>query len=171
MKVSELMTSGVSSCGPRTNLAEATAILWKKCCGALPVVDEKRRVVGVITDRDICIALGTRNWRASDISVEDVMSKNVFTCSPEDDVKVALALMHTHAVRRIPVVGTDRALVGVVSLSDVVRHTTPAGDISHATVLNVIKRFGEWPASVVASSTATEPSKKVGANNKSQLVR
>ena len=143
MKISELMMTRVTCCGPQANLAEAAEILWRHDCGVVPVVDEKKRIVGILTDRDICIALGTREKRASDVAVEDVMSKNVFTCSPDDDVKSALAIMHTRMVRRLPVVGPDKTVRGILSLSAVVRHASPSGELSYAAVMNVLKRLSE----------------------------
>jgi CBS domain-containing protein len=143
MKVSELMTVGAACCCPRTNLAQATEMLCNSGCGALPVVDDKKRVIGIVTDRDMCIALGTRNRQPSDLFVEDVMTKNVFTCSPDEDVKRALAVMQTCMVRRLPIVGPDKTLRGVLSLSSIVRHASPSGDLSHANVMDVLKRLSE----------------------------
>ena len=60
MRVKELMTSDVKTCSLDTNLAAAAKIMWDSDCGAVPVTDERGRVVGVITDRDICIAAATR---------------------------------------------------------------------------------------------------------------
>jgi CBS-domain-containing membrane protein len=142
MKVSELMCSDVSSCGPRTNLAEAAEMLWKGC-GALTVVDEKKHVLGIVTDRDICIALGTRNRRASEIAVEEVMSKNVITCGADDDMKTVLGTMQARKVWRLPVVTADKTLRGVVSLSAVVRQSSATGELSHANVMAVMKRICE----------------------------
>ena len=143
MKISELMVSRVACCGPRASLAEAAEILWKRDCGVLPVVDEEKRLLGVITDRDICVALGTRNKLASDVPVEDVMSKNIVACSPDSDVMHALAIMHTHMLRRVPVVGDGNALVGILSLSAVARHAGHFGEPSDASVMNVLKRLSE----------------------------
>ena len=85
MLVKEVMVSRVAVCWPEANLAEVAAILWESRCGSLPVVDDNGRVVSVITDRDIAIALGTRNMRASDVKVKDVAPPRVFTCAPSDD--------------------------------------------------------------------------------------
>ena len=61
MRVRDLMTKTVVFCRHETNLAAATALMWDNDCGTLPVVSESGKVIGIITDRDICIALGTRN--------------------------------------------------------------------------------------------------------------
>src|SRR5262245_39849072 len=98
MKVADIMTKDVKLCDPNTNLAAATEILWCTDCGALPVLDADGELVGLITDRDICIALGTRNGKASELFVRDVAAKPVFTCLPEDDIHEALKLMREHRI-------------------------------------------------------------------------
>ncbi|MEW6544882.1 MAG: CBS domain-containing protein [Nitrospirota bacterium] len=60
MKVRDVMTSPVQYCAPETNPAEAATKMWDSDCGILPVVDSTGRVVGLITDRDICMAAATR---------------------------------------------------------------------------------------------------------------
>jgi CBS domain-containing protein len=119
MKVNEIMTTAPEAGRPGDNLARAVELLWAADCGVLPIVDDTGRVAGILTDRDICIALGTRNARASDVPIASVMRPTVYTCEPGDDVLAALALMSDRRVRRLPVVEGGR-LVGVVSLSDAV---------------------------------------------------
>jgi len=119
MKVKELMTSDVKSCGPDTNLATAAKIMWEEDCGAIPVTDERGKVIGVITDRDICIAAATRARTEGDIPVQDVISKSVFACSPGDDVRSALETMKTRQVRRLPVIDQNGRLAGILSIHDI----------------------------------------------------
>ena len=120
MKVNDIMTASPEACRPDDNLATAVELLWKADCGVLPVVDHSGRVAGILTDRDICIALGTRNVRASNLRVGTVMRTTVHTCLPTDDVLVALSQMTDRRVRRLPVVDDGGRLVGVVSLNDAV---------------------------------------------------
>ena len=119
MKVKELMTSDVKSCGPDTNLAAAAKIMWEDDCGAVPVTDERGHVIGVITDRDICIAGATRARAEGEISVQDVISKVVYSCAPTDDVRQALETMRLRKVRRLPVVDQNGRLAGIVSVHDI----------------------------------------------------
>jgi CBS domain-containing protein len=119
MKVKDIMTTDTKACGPDTNLAAATEIMWSGDCGILPVVDEGDHVVGVITDRDICIAVGTRGWLASDISVKDAISGNVFACLPDTDIRDALETMRVKKVRRLVAVNSDGKIAGILSLDDV----------------------------------------------------
>src|SRR5262245_54511664 len=121
MKVKDLHTSDVRACSPDTNLAAAAQIMWDCDCGIVPVVEDQK-VVGVITDRDICIAATTRSAAPAAIAVRHVMSTGkVHSCLPDDDVRTVLATMGTHRVRRLPVVDRQNRLVGIISLSDLVR--------------------------------------------------
>jgi CBS domain-containing protein len=143
MKVSEIMTSDVGSCGPRTNAAAIAEICWNRSCGAVPVVDETNKVLGMVTDRDLFIALATRNRRASDLVAGEVMSKDVTTCSPDDDVMQALSQMHSRKVRRIPVVDRNKTLVGILSLANVVRVSGNGSGIPQPAVMSVLTRLCE----------------------------
>ena len=120
MKVQDVMTAAPEACRPEDNLGEAVGLMWAADCGVLPVTDHSGHVAGILTDRDICVALGTRNQRAADVRVDSVMQTTVHTCQPSEDVLSALARMGDHRVRRLPVVDTLGRLVGILSLNDVV---------------------------------------------------
>lgn len=122
MKVRDIMVKGPKICHPDTNLAVATETMWAHDCGALPVVNDEYEVVGFITDRDICITLGTRNQLASEVLVRDVMSKKVYACAPDDDIHRALETMEKGKVRRLPVINPVGKLVGLLSFGDVTLH-------------------------------------------------
>jgi CBS domain-containing protein len=92
--------------------------MWEGDCGILPIVDPSNKVVGVITDRDICMAVATKFRPAAQISAREVSSDKLFTCRPEDDVKRALEIMRTETVRRLPVVDSEGKLQGILSLND-----------------------------------------------------
>jgi CBS domain-containing protein len=113
------MTKDVSFCGPGTNAAVATEIMWTRNCGSLPIVEDGRGVIGIVTDRDLLIALGTSNRNASDLPVGEVMNKDLALCAPDDDVRDALKTMARRQLHRLPVVDEDGALRGILSLDDV----------------------------------------------------
>ena len=137
MKVKDLMTTDVKRCSPETNLAEAARIMWEGDCGAVPVTDERDQVVGVITDRDICIAAATRPRTEGEIPVKDVISRALYTCAPGDDVRAALETMKVRRVRRLPVVEPGGRLVGIVSIHDIAMQSrTKSGDVSPDSVLD-----------------------------------
>lgn len=120
MKAKDLMTWRPKTCSPGTNLAAAAEIMLAGDCGMLPVVEDGR-LVGVVTDRDLYIALATRNRCAAEVTVGDVAQSPVYTCSPEDEASTVLATMRTHRVRRVPVEGFGGTVLGVISLDDVAR--------------------------------------------------
>ncbi len=120
MKVSELMTTNVVACAPGTNLAEAAKLMWDHDCGLLPIVDQMGHVAGVITDRDICMAVATKGGPAARITADEVTSRRVIGVAPADDVAKALAAMRDHQVHRLPVIDEHGALVGIVSMNDIV---------------------------------------------------
>ena len=120
MNVRDAMTTAPARCTPEINLGTAVEILWNGNCNILPIVDEHQRVISVITERDICIALGTRNRLAGDITVGEVATHRAICCSPDDDIRSALARMVQAGVRRLPVINADGQLEGIIALDDVV---------------------------------------------------
>ena len=119
MKIKNLMTPKPRTCTRETNLAEAAALMLDADCGILPVVDDQGKLAGVVTDRDMYIALATRNTRASQLTIGEVARSQVFTCGPDDDVETALATMKQHHVRRLPVEGFGGTVAGIVSMNDI----------------------------------------------------
>jgi CBS domain-containing protein len=120
MKVKDIMTTDVRTCTPDTTVAEAAHLMWDGDCGILPVVDDGV-LVGVVTDRDMYIALATQNARAAQLRVGAVAPTKVATCAPEDDVRAALATMKQARVRRLPVLGFGSTVAGVLSMNDILR--------------------------------------------------
>ena len=120
MKVQDIMTKQVASCTPDTNLSAAAMLMWNSDCGVIPVVSAEAKTTGVITDRDICMAVATKHRKAEEITVGEVMTGQLQCCSPKDTVKTALELMRTHKIRRLPVVDAEGKLQGVLSINDVV---------------------------------------------------
>ena len=119
MRVEDIMTKEVFYCGPGTDASAAAEIMWIRNCGALPVVEEGGRVVGMVTDRDLFIALGTQNRMPAELSVGEIMTREPSICSPDDDVRDAMTTMAQRRLHRLPVVGKDGALEGIVSLDDI----------------------------------------------------
>lgn len=118
MKVSQIMTSEVKTCRERDFLAKAAQIMWDNDCGCVPVVDEQRKPIGMITDRDIAMATYTQGLPLHSIRIESAMAETVVTCSSEDDLRTVEGLMCQNQVRRLPVVDERGKLIGIVSLND-----------------------------------------------------
>ncbi len=127
MKIQDLMIRDVETCLGTTDLAAVSMTMWRQDCGIVPVIDNTRRVLGVITDRDICMALATQHRRAEEITAQEAMSGRLFSVRPDEDVHVALEAMRTQRVRRLPVVDAEQRLRGLVSLNDVILHAQPSG--------------------------------------------
>jgi CBS domain-containing protein len=111
-----------------TDLAVVARLMWEGDCGAVPVVTDDRKVIGMITDRDICIAAATRSKPPAEIRVGEVISTNhgVHAVKPDDDVRVALRTMRKHKVRRLPVVDREQRLAGIVSINDLAINASPS---------------------------------------------
>jgi CBS domain-containing protein len=126
MKISEIMSKNPRSVSPDTPVSEAAQLMKEEDVGLVPVVERvggaetRGRLVGVVTDRDIAIR-AVAEGRAVDSPVSDVMSGGVKTCSPDDSVEDAMAMMGREQVRRIPIVDERGSLVGVVSQADLAR--------------------------------------------------
>ena len=144
MKVQEIMTTDVRTCGPEARLAEAATVMWEHDCGAVPVVNGAEQCVGMITDRDICMAVATRNRLATEITVGEVSSGQVLACRPDADVRVALEQMRREQLRRLPVTDGDGRLVGILSIADIIRHakkgeSKKARHVPHKDVIRTLK--------------------------------
>ncbi len=144
MKVQDIMTRDVQCCGPNTNLAEVAKMMWDSDCGVLPVLNVEGKVLGVITDRDICIATATRNKPAAEITVWETVSGKAHTCRPTDDVHTALDIMKREKVRRLPVVDEDGILQGMLSINDLVLNAEEtkgkkAPELSYEDVMRTLK--------------------------------
>ncbi|HEY4159172.1 MAG TPA: CBS domain-containing protein [Polyangiaceae bacterium] len=126
MKVRDLMTTNVASLQSREPLSAAAQRMWECDCGAIPVTEDgSSRVIGMITDRDICMATWTKNRAPSAIELAEVISRELYFCAPEDGLSTAGNLMRQKQVRRIPVLDENRNLVGILSLADIASYSQP----------------------------------------------
>jgi CBS domain-containing protein len=121
MKVFEVMTRRVFSVHHGETLAKAAAIMWDRDVGCVPVLDDDGTVVGMVTDRDICMAALTRGVRLDEIDVASAMSRRVHACAPEQSLAEAEELMRLERIRRTPVVDREGRLIGLLSLADLAR--------------------------------------------------
>lgn len=138
MKIKDIMTGEPRTCSPDTTVASAAALMLDGDCGILPVV-QHGQLVGVVTDRDMYIALATRNTRASELTVREVVQTPVYTCSPDDDVRTALETMKQHGVRRLPVEGFAGTVMGIVSINDIVLAAGPRKPVRETEVVNTLQ--------------------------------
>lgn len=133
MKVREIMSRKVHTCHPEQPLWEAARIMWDEDVGALPVVDRDGHVVGMITDRDICMHAYTTGNRLGDDTVAAAMAgKELVSASPDEDVADAERDMGLQQVRRVPVIERG-VLAGVLSVTDIARAASAGTRPSDAT--------------------------------------
>lgn len=130
-RVRDVMSRQPRTCRPRDSLNLAAQQMWEGDCGVLPVVDDDGRPIGMLTDRDICMAAYTRGQALSEISIESAMSASVCSCKPSDTLRSLMELMAAHQVRRVPVVEESGELVGIVSLADIARLAQAPTVLSH----------------------------------------
>jgi CBS domain-containing protein len=123
MIVAEVMEPQASACSPNDSLRVAAQIMWERDCGSVPVTEDGGRVVGMITDRDICMAAYLRDTRLGECAVGEVMARPAAACRPSDPIGKAESTMREHRIRRLPVIDESNHLVGVLSLNDLVLAT------------------------------------------------
>jgi CBS domain-containing protein len=122
MKVTEVMTRDVACCRPDDSLSVPARLMWDCDCGTVPVVDRSSgRALGMITDRDICMATLMQDRPPSAIRVAEVMSRELYSCTPESEITDAERIMRDRRIRRLPVLDTEGRLLGILSLADIVR--------------------------------------------------
>jgi CBS domain-containing protein len=122
-KISEVMSDRPRAVTPQTSVREAAQLMEQEDVGALPVVDDGTRLVGILTDRDIAVRVVGQGSDPERTQVGDVASKDVVALTPEHDLDDALKLMAREQVRRLPIVAEENELVGVVSQADLARMT------------------------------------------------
>lgn len=122
MKIQDIMTQPATTCMPGDPLNVPAQLMWEHDCGAVPVVDEDGSIVGMITDRDICMAAYTQGSTLQDIPVAEVMATKVFSCTADDSLDAAEKLMSDKKIRRLPVLNGDNRPIGVVSVNDIARY-------------------------------------------------
>jgi CBS domain-containing protein len=118
MTVADIMTREVVTCRKEDALDVPARLMWEHDCGCIPVVDDNGSPIGIVTDRDICMAAYTTGSALGDLRVDHAMSKSLHTCAPTDSIADAEDLMRSNQIRRVPAVA-DGQVVGIVSLNDI----------------------------------------------------
>ena len=160
MKVKEIMTPNAKAIWLTESLANAAKLMWETDCGALPIIKDGRKVIGMITDRDICMAVAMRDANPSHVSVEEVMTGQVYSVSPEDDIVQALQAMKEHKIRRLPVVNVEGELEGILSMNDVVLNartskSAAAGSLKYDDVVKTYQAICQHPPAAASSVAST----------------
>ena len=144
--VADVMSTHLVSCHMNDSMNRAAQLMWEQDCGCLPIVDAEMHVMGIITDRDICMATYTQGKLLTDLCVSLACTKEVQTCKATDSLAFAEELMTNAQVRRLPVLDDYGALVGLVSIADLAKHMPHKGatdKVAHralSTVLQAVTR-------------------------------
>lgn len=120
MFVRDIMKRNVTTCKPEQSAEDVALMMWNNDCGSIPVLDDSGRVIGMITDRDICMATALQRKPAYDIRVRDIMSRQLFSSHPDNDVKQAMKTMASHRVKRLPITNGSGQIEGILSIDDIV---------------------------------------------------
>ena len=118
MKIEDVMTRRVVAARADTELAHLARVMWDNDCGAVTVVDAEEKVVGIVTDRDLCMGAHFSGKSLRELRASACMGSEVLTCRPGDDVLAVVAAMGRRQVRRIPVTDGAGRLVGLVAVGD-----------------------------------------------------
>ena len=130
MKVREIMTRPLHTCRLDTSLATASRRMKETGVGMLTVLDTHGKPAGILTDRDLALAIGQSHRNASYIWAHEAMTEHVHTCSPEDNLHTALERMSEARVRRLPVITADGDLQGLLSIDDIILWGVKPGGVT-----------------------------------------
>ena len=153
MKIRDIMSEPVQTCTPETWLAQAARLMRDADFGILPVVDSDSRVMGLLTDRDICLAIANSNRSPRAIAVHEVMTRKVTFVGADDDVGVAVSTLKHARVRRAPVLDGSGRLVGLLSVDDLAVRGIEGG-LSANEVIGLLRALCERRPARHASAAA-----------------
>lgn len=123
MRVNDIMTKEPTCCTPACTAQVAANLMREAGVGFLPVLEKySRRLVGVVTDRDLCLMIVAESRPAAKVLVRECMTSDPLYCHSNDEIGTVLELMKGNALRRLPVVNEEKALEGVISIDDLIRY-------------------------------------------------
>jgi len=154
MKVQDIMTEPALTCTPETSLAVVARLMRETDYGTLAVVDSRGTLVGIITDRDVCLAVAGTNRNAVSVAVHEAMTEKVWSARLDDDVHNVLATMKQHRVRRVPVCDDSGRLKGIVSIEDVVVRGLEGGGVNPNDIVAALRAMYVRTPMVVESAVA-----------------
>jgi CBS-domain-containing membrane protein len=154
MNVQQIMCTDVKCCGPSDSLERAAQIMWEGDCGCVPVLGDGRRVVGMVTDRDVCMAAYTQGRRLAELPVEVAMSRTVWSIRPDASIDQAERVLAEKQVHRLPVTDGAGTLLGILSLNDIAREAARERGDRRKVVSDA--EIGETVASICAPRAGKE---------------
>lgn len=145
MRIKHVMTKDPKCCVPSDTAQQAAIIMRDEKAGVVPVIEngQSRKLVGIVTDRDLCMGIVAEGRDARTVQVHECMTTAVVSASPQDALEKATELMRANQIRRIPVIDQQRGLLGIVSLADVVERADVRTGETHETLKTVSAPTGE----------------------------
>jgi CBS domain-containing protein len=116
-----VMTRGIPTCLSYASLKHAVQLLRNAGRNAVPVVDGDGRLLGIVSERDMCDAACMQGKRFSEMTVDTALTENPYSCSPEDSVARVLEIMSDAQVHELPVVDADRRVLGIIDIASLAR--------------------------------------------------
>ena len=138
MKISECMSPYVCFVKPDCNTYDASRIMCENHIGCIPVCDETKKVVGIVTDRDILLRAVACDKNVKQTPVSEIMTTKVYTCKCEDEISQAQNLMAQNQIRRIPVTDQKQQLVGILTMGDLAQNDKQIGQQNVSTTIQNI---------------------------------
>jgi CBS domain-containing protein len=139
MNVKDVMSTTLFCCTPADAIQKAAELMKSNDVGAIPVVNDctERKLLGIITDRDICIKAVATGKLTGAIKVSEVMSKATVTCGPDESLEACENKMERYQVRRVPVIDAKGTCIGIVAQADIALRDT--AEHTHHTVAAISK--------------------------------
>lgn len=146
MKISQLMSKDVKTCRQTETLDVPAKLMWDFDIGVVPVVDDVGQVVGIVTDRDACMAAYTQGQPLNHLPCTIAMSKHVITCRPEDTDASVAKMMAKNKIRRVVVVDETAKPIGIVSINDLAVSMIKGRDVQATDVAGTLAAICEHRA-------------------------
>ena len=141
-KCREVMTRNPASCSASDTVTKVASLMKQHDVGSVPVVESDKRLVGIVTDRDIVVKVVAAGRGVDQATVKEAMTPNPASCREDDDLDQAMKLMKERQVRRMPIVDSGGRLIGIIAQADV------------ATRVNKDEKTGELVEAISESGTA-----------------
>jgi CBS domain-containing protein len=142
MRARDIMTRDPECCRREDTARLAAEIMRDKDCGVIPVVDESRRVIGIVTDRDLAVRIIAAG-KSADTRLNEVMTPGAKCCSADDDLRDVEHKMAELQVRRIPICDAGGRVLGIISQADIARAAGTESEVSEQEIALVLEQISE----------------------------
>lgn len=144
--IRDVMTPNPQTVTEKDTIVQAARIMRDQDTGVVPVVDDSRKIIGLITDRDIVVRAIADGKDISKVRVNELMTKQVRTVNEDASVREVLEVMSGAQIRRVPVVNRNNELIGIVSMKDIATDTKEDSKVGQAKVGQAVEQISRGPA-------------------------